>query len=527
MIQILKKKFQIIISSSIFFISFISCEPTLEPPSFESDHDHLSSNFIPDVSSALVLFQKSDKHIDIHWQNNSSYGTFFRIERKEGSEDFKLIGEVTIDSSNFTDTSGIMISTQYYYRVGTVAANGKIGYSENSPFSLLFSAPTNLSAQDSQRTNIILNWDYESDFENGFVIERKRENEDFIEIGRTDRTIKTFKDNMLDTNYIYTYRVRAFTDINYSDPSSDILVDFIPDCLQLGMLVSGPSASIVGFDFSPDGEIIALKNYFSKEIRLHSARTGEFIKVLVSYSDQPGAICFSSNSKMLAVAIADRIDIWDIFSNQLITSLQFGASRIVFSPDGLYLAANSTRTSNVTKIFSASSWNLIREFEGNAGVDFSPDGLIIGIGSNTSSASAINLWNVSDGSLYKVIDKPYANSLEFKFDAGGKYIFCSDISYIYDFEITSGNVVFKSQPINGSWYYVESDPLGRTFFAGGNYGRANVWRIKDFQISMLSGLGYSQTAYDGQYTPDGSKIAILNDDGINLWSLNYRWIQVY
>ena len=527
MILFIKKNCQIIISSFIFFVSFISCEPTLEPTSFDNVHDHLSSNFIPDVPSDLVLFQKSDKHINIHWQNNSSYGTFFRIERKDSAGDFKIIGEVNIDTLHFADTSGILKSTTYYYRIGTIAANGNIGYSENSSFSLLFSVPTNLSAQDSQRTNIILNWDYDSDFENGFVIERKRENEEFIEIGRTDKTIKTFINNMLDTNYRYSYRVRAFTDINYSDPSSDIQVDFIPDCLQLGTLVSGPSASIIGFDFSPDGEIIALKNYFSNEIRLYSARTGEFIKVLVSYSDLPGAICFSSNSKLLAVAIADRIDIWDIFSNQLITSLQFSARRIVFSNDGLYLAANSASTSNITRLFRTSSWNLIREFEGNAGVDFSPDGLIIGIGSNTSSTSKINLWNVSDGSLFNVINKPYANSFVFKFDASGKYIFGSDRDYIYGFEILGGNNVFKTQPIAGYWYSIDTDPLGRTFFAGGTNGRAILWRIKDFQISRLSGLSYSQTAYNGQYTPDGSKIAILNDDGINLWSLNYRWIQVY
>ena len=81
-------------------------------------------------------------------------------------------------------------------------------------------------------------------------------------------------------------------------------------------------------------------------------------------------------------------------------------------------------------------------------------------------------------------------------------------------EILSGNNVFNTQPVNGYWYFIDTDPLGRSFSSGGSHGRANVWRIKDYQISMLTGLGYSQTAYDGQYTPDGSKIAILNDDGI-------------
>jgi len=526
MMRFFKKKNQIIISLTIFLFLFSSCEPTLEPPSFENVHDHLSSNFIPDVPSDIILFQKSDRHIDINWQNNSSYGTFFRIERKDSSGDFKIIGEENIDSLHFADTSGILISTQYYYRVGTVAANGNIAYSENAPFTLLFSVPTNLSAQDSQRTNIVLSWDYDSDFESGFVIERKKENDDFIEVGRTDKTIKTFEDNTLDTNYIYSYRVRAFTEINYSDPSPDIQVDFSPDCLPLGILVSGPFSSITEFQISPDGELIASIAYFFNEIRLYSAKTGDYVKTLVGYSYLPTAICFSRNSKLLAVAIGDVIEIRDIFTSQLIASLQFGASEIVFSPDGMYLGANSSSTSNVTHLFNTSNWSFIREFEGKSGIDFSPNGLLIATGSNTSLGSMIKLWNISDGSLIEVIDKPYANSLEFKFDANGKYIFGYDRSYIYGFEILSGNTVFNSQPIAGSWYFIDTDPLGRTFSAGGNYGRAFLWRIKDFQISMLSGLDNYQTAYDGQYTPDGLKLAILNDDGISLWSLNYRWVQI-
>jgi hypothetical protein len=524
--QFLKKNYHITISLTIFIISFVSCESTNEPPPFENVHDHQSTNFKPDVPSDLVLFQISDRQIDINWQNNSSYGTFFRIERKDGSGEFNLIGEVNIDSSHFTDTSGIHISTQYYYRVGAVAANGNIGYSEITDFSLYFSVPTNLSAQDSQRTNIILSWDYNSDFESGFIIERKKENDDFIEVGRTDKTIKTFEDKTLDTNYIYSHRVRAFTEINYSDPSSEIRVDFLPDCLPLGILVPGSSSSITKFQISPDGELIASIAYFPKEIRLYSARTGDYVKTLVGYSDLPTTICFSRNSELLAVAIGNVIEIWDILASQLITSLQFGAGDIVFSPDGLYMAANSLFPSNVTKLFDTSNWIFIREFEGRSGVDFSPDGVLIATGSNTSSGSMIKLWNVSNGSLFKVIDKPYANNLEFKFDASGKYIFGSDNSYIYGFEIESGNMVFRTQPIAGSWYFVNTDPLGRTFSAGGNYGRASLWRIKDFQISNLSGLGFNQTVYDGQYTPDGLNFAVLNDDGIGLWSLNYRWIQI-
>lgn len=523
---IIKKKYKVITGLIISLISFVSCEPTVDPPLFENVHDHQSLNYTPDVPSDLILFQRSDRQIDINWQNNSNYGTLFRIERKDGTADFNLIGEVSIDSFHFSDTTGVMISTQYSYRIGTVAANGNIGYSEIADFSLVFSVPNNLTAQDSQRTNIILSWDYDSDFENGFVVERKKENNDFIEIGRTDKTIKTFTDNTLDTNSIYSYRVRAFTEINYSDPSSDIQVDFLPDCLPLGVLISSPFSSTTGFQISPDGKLIASIAYFSNEIKIYSAKTGNYVKTLVGYSALPITICFSSNSELLAIAIEDVIEIWNILSNQLITTLQFAASEIVFSPDGLYIAANSSSTSNITRLFNTSNWNFIRDFEGNAGVDFSPDGLIIGIGTNTSSTFKINLWNVSDGSLFNVINKPYANSFVFKFDASGKYIFGSDHGYIYGFEILSGNNVFKTQPIVGSWYFIDTDPLGRTFSAGGNYGRAILWRIKDFQILMLEGLGYYQTAYEGHYTPDGLKFAILNDDGISQWSLEYRWVQI-
>jgi len=69
--------------------------------------------------SKLVLSQFSDSVIRIEWKDNSTSETGFRIERKEGSSDFREVGSVGADIPRYTDR-GVTIGTTYTYRICAV-----------------------------------------------------------------------------------------------------------------------------------------------------------------------------------------------------------------------------------------------------------------------------------------------------------------------------------------------------------------------------------------------------------------------
>lgn len=83
-------------------------------------------------------------------------------------------------------------------------------------------APTNLTASYSAG-NITLQWQDNSDNEDGFAIERKEgAGGTYTEIGRTAQNVTSYVDSSLQPGVTYYYRVRAYRGDQYSDYSNEV-----------------------------------------------------------------------------------------------------------------------------------------------------------------------------------------------------------------------------------------------------------------------------------------------------------------
>lgn len=83
------------------------------------------------------------------------------------------------------------------------------------------SAPTNLVATALSATEVKLEWVDNSNNEDGFKIERKKEGEDWTEIAQVEANVTTYTDTGLTSNTKYYYRVKAFNSAGDSDYSNE------------------------------------------------------------------------------------------------------------------------------------------------------------------------------------------------------------------------------------------------------------------------------------------------------------------
>ena len=196
----------------------------------------------PDGLEAIAV---NDQSIELSWQDNCAFETGYRIERKEDTGDFIVIGEVGENVTTYID-EGLTLSMNYTYRIQAFTIWNVSDYSNEEMITLIMPAPTNLTSDPLNDQEIILSWDDNSSFEEGFVIERSDNYGTFDEIVSLLENETEYTDQGLNFGSDYTYRVRAFSSQYYSDYSNESTTQtvFPPPVNLLSTLISDTSIQI-------------------------------------------------------------------------------------------------------------------------------------------------------------------------------------------------------------------------------------------------------------------------------------------
>ncbi|MEA3476080.1 MAG: hypothetical protein U9R23_06560 [Candidatus Cloacimonadota bacterium] len=177
-----------------------------------------SSNSSP---SNLSLEQITQDSIKITWQDNSVGEEGFSLDRKIGEDEW-IIKYTIIDpnETQYTDYSNSLNEICYYRISAFSGSSNSITISDS--VQVILPAPTNLTSTLDDNT-VLLNWNDNSNSEDGFYIERKTPESEYGLLASVTENVTNYSDNTIENNIVYYYRVYAYKQTinsNYSNETT-------------------------------------------------------------------------------------------------------------------------------------------------------------------------------------------------------------------------------------------------------------------------------------------------------------------
>ena len=193
--------------------------------------------------SNLIARATSDQTIALSWNDNCSFEAGYEVWRKIGNGTYEILDSTAANISGY-ENSGLTYGTSYSYKVRAFTVMNLSNYSgltygdsyakivlaftnlSTSEFSnsdmtnTMFPAPSNLIARATSDQSIALNWIDNCSFEEGFEVWRKIGNGTYEIIDSTDSNISGYEDSGLTYGESYSYKLRAFTNLNTSGYSN-------------------------------------------------------------------------------------------------------------------------------------------------------------------------------------------------------------------------------------------------------------------------------------------------------------------
>ena len=197
----------------ILILSF-TCDHKFRNP-LDPDTEIKPDEWAPTNLAATVI---DDSHIRLIWTQEESRIEGFVIERKDGNANYKEV--IRTDTTFFIDDS-LNINIGYIYRITAFAGNNLSTAIVAERIQTAFPVPTNLNTVAINDQSIRLTWTDNCLFESGCRIERKTGTGSFVQIAEVAADQTTFDNTGLTYGETYTYRIRAYTQINQSGYSNE------------------------------------------------------------------------------------------------------------------------------------------------------------------------------------------------------------------------------------------------------------------------------------------------------------------
>ena len=280
---------------------------------------------------------------------------------------------------------------------------------------------------------------------------------------------------------------------------------------------------------------------------------------------------FSPDGTTLAVSSSAGIQIWDTVTRAAVGTLSGGSSALAFSPDGATIASGTTSTRQANlKLWDVASRTLIATLPGHTGgptgvhsVAFSPSGDTLASGSGDRT---IKLWDVANESLIATLTGHTSHVFSVAWSSDGTLASGSRDGTVKLWDAASqtntatldgktGRVLDIAFSPDGTllasstdgpmllWGVAARDTValqghgkasfsadGATLVTGAQLGEIVLWDVETAR--SIARLGHPDRLKDnwgfginGVFSPDGSLLASVGLNGIELWDAS-EWTDV-
>jgi WD40 repeat protein len=483
--------------------------------------------FTPSDLSATVF---SDTLVRLSWRDNSKKETGYEVERKLNNSVFVLLKSLPANTTSTDIEDACKVNDMISFRVRAVTSEDKSKYSNVATVCLTFPAPDNFSITSISETEINLSWRDNSTFENAFLIERATPNNSFVEVGRVGENCTTWKDSSLSPSQIYQYRLKALSRFNQSPFSKEIKISYLIADGELRLTLQ-VSQDIVGFvstvAISPDGNTIATGSGDGK-VKLWQVSDGSNLRTLSGHKNGVNIVVFHpSGQTLVSGGNDDTIRVWRVIDGVLLTSIAGGGSvyGLAFSKDGNFLASGSSERN--VRIWKTSDYSLVRSLSGHTGyvqtVAINNDATILASGGCGALDYTIRLWRMDDGSPIRVLSSA-GDILSLAFSPDGVML-ASALRLERQMNIWNVSDGTLLKVIQDGHECVVYSPDGRTIVSGiGNWPYVvKLWRASDGQL--LKTLSYHTNGVSSvAFSPDGKTLVSgSGDKTAKVWSMSKLW----
>lgn len=166
----------------------------------------------------LAMLKLSDGSINISWKDSSRYVTKYELWRKINFDGIYQLHQELSGKSNNTNDANLDTNNIYFYKIRGVKNAGYSEFSgEINTAGIITSGnlfpPTNLVAAVQGISNVILNWNDNSDNENYFAVQRSSQGAPFVRLAALPKNTTSYKDSAsgLITGATYNYKIVAYS----------------------------------------------------------------------------------------------------------------------------------------------------------------------------------------------------------------------------------------------------------------------------------------------------------------------------
>ncbi len=248
------------------------------------------------------------------------------------------------------------------------------------------------------------------------------------------------------------------------------------------------------------------------------------LQTTIPAANERSVVKLSPHGNLLAVGRSNRVQLWNVDSGILLSSLDCGnagVEALAFSADGSRLAAGTDYPQNRVWLWETATAKLLATMDGHTNtvcaLEFSPDGRRI---VSSSYDQSLRLWDTATGQSMATLQGHLARVTAASFHPDGRHLVSASLDGSLRLWDTQNRELFGA--FRGETQveqFALATPDGSLLASIGSGATVHIWDLERVKNAGVLGR-HTSFVYDVAFSPSGRELASVGWDGvIRLWDV--------